>query len=565
MKTRLSHLIIALSACMCLSCDASQQPNPGDFSARSLPIINGTPVSGDDHLATVAMVLNYTTGPDAFCTGTLITPNYVLTAAHCISQCQGDSTNIEEYRPHMSVAIGQSEATFRKIIPIKAFHPHPKFYCSPYRISNDIAIVQLAEPVHLAEVTPILPIPPVFDMTADEVDNTGVDVVTVGFGLTNPNNNASSGKKYMTEQRVYAYCPTSGEQSRLCGTQLTDTDGFIYFNATNTGTCQGDSGGPTFMKRDGIDYVVGVTSYGYEECRYVTAMTLVSEHFDFIAGIVKDLSADSPENCTNQIDDNGDGRIDCKDPYCFHIKQCVPEECVNQKDDNEDGFTDCEDPQCASELLCQPEDCTNKVDDNGNGLIDCNDLQCFGTLICTPENCANGIDDNGNGLTDCEETETCSKSLNCIPENCSNRKDDNGNMLKFKVRQLPATEQEKLIIKILLLVANKDVAELDVEKLRENPQMAVNAKVIMSAIEKLDYEKIEPISNTLLSCCYRIVGNMEEQCTPETVNGYVESFWTLLSLKKAALEVSFDFFEEDGNSQATTSKATIEIGKSSQM
>ena len=136
---------------------------------------------------------------------------------------------------------------------------------------------------------------------------------------------------------------------------------------------------------------------------------------------------------------------------------------------------------------------------------------------------------------------------------------DNGNMLKFKVRQLPATEQEKLIIKILLLVANKDVAELDVEKLRENPQMAVNAKVIMSAIEKL-----EPISNTLLSCCYRIVGNMEEQCTPETVNGYVESFWTLLSLKKAALEVSFDFFEEDGNSQATTSKATIEIGKSSQ-
>ena len=140
---------------------------------------------------------------------------------------------------------------------------------------------------------------------------------------------------------------------------------------------------------------------------------------------------------------------------------------------------------------------------------------------------------------------------------------DNGNMLKFKVRQLPATEQEKLIIKILLLVANKDVAELDVEKLRENPQMAVNAKVLMSAIEKLDYEKLEPISNTLLSCCYRIVGNMEEQCTPETVNGYVESFWTLLSLKKAALEVSFDFFGEDGNSQSITSKAKIEVGKSS--
>ena len=140
---------------------------------------------------------------------------------------------------------------------------------------------------------------------------------------------------------------------------------------------------------------------------------------------------------------------------------------------------------------------------------------------------------------------------------------DKGNMLKFKVKQLPATEQEKLIIKILLLVANKDIAELDVDKLRENPQMAINSKVLMSAIEKLDYEKIEPISDMLLSCCYRIVGNMEEQCTPETVNGYVESFWTLLALKKAALEISFDFFEEDGNSQTTASKAKIEIGKSS--
>ena len=142
---------------------------------------------------------------------------------------------------------------------------------------------------------------------------------------------------------------------------------------------------------------------------------------------------------------------------------------------------------------------------------------------------------------------------------------DNGNTLKFKVRQLTATEQEKLIIKILLLVANKDIAELDVDKLRENPQMAINSKVLLSALEKLDYEKIEPISDTLLSCCYRINGNMEEQCTPETVNGYIESFITLLSLKKAALEVSFDFFGADGNSQTTASKAKIEIGKNSRM
>ena len=138
---------------------------------------------------------------------------------------------------------------------------------------------------------------------------------------------------------------------------------------------------------------------------------------------------------------------------------------------------------------------------------------------------------------------------------------DNGNMLKFKVRQLPATEQEKLIIKVLLLVANKEIADAEIDKMRENPSSILNSKILFAALDKIDYEKLEPISNTLLGCCYRINGNMEEKCTPETVNGYVESFKTLLLLKKEALAISFDFFTEGGNSQATDLKPKIEIGK----
>lgn len=142
---------------------------------------------------------------------------------------------------------------------------------------------------------------------------------------------------------------------------------------------------------------------------------------------------------------------------------------------------------------------------------------------------------------------------------------DNGNMLKFKIRQLPATEQEKLIIKVLLLLANKEMGDVDVDSLRSNPQMVLNTKVLFAALDKVDYEKLEPISNALLSCCYRINGNMEEQCTPETVNGYIESFKTLFTLKKEAFAISFDFFGDDGNSRPITSKPTIEIGKNTKM
>ena len=141
---------------------------------------------------------------------------------------------------------------------------------------------------------------------------------------------------------------------------------------------------------------------------------------------------------------------------------------------------------------------------------------------------------------------------------------DNGNVLRFKVRQMPATEQEKFIFKVLLLLCGKELGDIDIAKLRKNPMQYIKPAMIFSALQNLEYEKVEPLINMLLSCCYRINGNMEEQCTPETINGYVESFTTLLSLKQAALEVNFDFFGEDGNSPITSSEPAIVIGKTSQ-
>ena len=137
---------------------------------------------------------------------------------------------------------------------------------------------------------------------------------------------------------------------------------------------------------------------------------------------------------------------------------------------------------------------------------------------------------------------------------------DNGNALKFKIRQLTATKQEELIIKVLLLVANKDMGDVDVEEVRNNPERLLNGKTLMSIIDNLDYEKIKPISDTLLGCCCRVNGAMEEQCTPATVDAYVEDFRTLFLLKKEAIGINFGFFGEGGISQDTSLKETIKIG-----
>ncbi|MBL8910695.1 MAG: hypothetical protein JNM17_08345 [Archangium sp.] len=55
-----------------------------------------------------------------------------------------------------------------------------------------------------------------------------------------------------------------------------------------------------------------------------------------------------PEDCTNHVDDNADGKTDCLDPKCFMSASCrmVTERCDNNVDDNGDGATDCADPFC---------------------------------------------------------------------------------------------------------------------------------------------------------------------------------------------------------------------------
>ncbi len=432
-------MIALFASCVPLmvSCDAGQCPDCekvdselAEIAAKRLPIINGTRVTGDDYLSTVALVMHYSGNYNSvFCTGTLITPNYVLTAGHCIANCKDDDP-IEPYRPVMRVAIGQSEQTIRQIYEIASFHKHPNFVCSSTNIEHDIAILKLKEPVPLSVATPTLPMPKVHDITKAEVDGAGgVTATTVGFGKTDANNDMSSGTKFKTSYKVYAYCPAKkAERSRNCDGWYTSNTGFIYFNDSSTGTCQGDSGGPTFFTRDGMEFVGGVTSYGYEDCEFLGAVTMVSDHYDFIASIVDDLAAADPEDCTNKVDDNGDGRIDCQDPYCFVLSECVPEDCYNNKDDNDNGLSDCDDPQCSEVTRCLPEDCSNGIDDNEDGIIDCNDAECKQLKICQPEDCKNGVDDNDNGLADCDDPE-CSGLKICAIEICNDGIDNNENNL----------------------------------------------------------------------------------------------------------------------------------------
>jgi len=129
------------------------------------------------------------------------------------------------------------------------------------------------------------------------------------------------------------------------------------------------------------------------------------------------------ENCTNGTDDNCNGLVDAQDPaavgcattsttctdadgdgYAIEGGGCGP---VDSNDSN---------PAVNPEAK---ENCSNGIDDNGNGLIDGADPAC---AVCVPTSrvekkkraCTDGADNDCNGLVDCADP-SCSSTRNCKP------------------------------------------------------------------------------------------------------------------------------------------------------
>lgn len=103
--------------------------------------------------------------------------------------------------------------------------------------------------------------------------------------------------------------------------------------------------------------------------------------------------------CTNGVDDDDDGWLDCEDQDC---EGACGESCSNLRDDDRDGLVDCADPECASRCPTTgsaPEDCRNGTDDDGDWLVDCGDDDCDG--LCDTD--ADGWVGTDLGGDDCDD------------------------------------------------------------------------------------------------------------------------------------------------------------------
>ena len=244
-------------------------------------IIGGTATSADEYPSVVALLINRN-----LCTGTLITPTMVLTAAHCVDPAvlglgsQADVTNAMTVHFHTLDVINDPGTT----VAVAATYKDPDFQ-KDHLGSHDIGLVELTDAVQDVNPSPI-------NLFAN-MAQPGIAVTTVGYGAQAGGASAATGTELELKNRDTVPCDSINIGS--------DTNLLCFSQTGGTGTCAGDSGGPSFAFIDGQMVVVGVTSFGDENCAKFGASTRVDIEQPFLVQYVSELigclkDSDCPKN-----------------------------------------------------------------------------------------------------------------------------------------------------------------------------------------------------------------------------------------------------------------------------
>ena len=235
-------------------CACSASPIGG----ASEPIVNGT--LDTTSTSVVALHIASANGPqgDALCSGTVVSPHVVMTAAHCLSP------DVVGPIDHVDIFLGDNPFDMQQQndpslwITASSQTYDPDF--SKALATHDIAVV--------VSPTPLAPAP--IALNHDGLGSGDIDtpVVAIGFGESSGTDPNSAGPRRSSDTVIFG---VDDEHVRLVNV-----------------ICEGDSGGPTLMTKNGKTVIIGVHSFTTtQSCVSDGDDTRVDKYVSFVDDAIK--------------------------------------------------------------------------------------------------------------------------------------------------------------------------------------------------------------------------------------------------------------------------------------
>lgn len=243
-------LVFALISVLCV----------GSLASPTLRIIGGSDAKSEEfpYIASVRYVNAHT------CGGSIISPNHVLTAAHCVSDIGTKPVDPSE----ITVRVGsKNHLTGGTLVAVREIFIHESYGS----FMNDLAVLR-TDKLPLSEK-----VQPIELASKPDVVTPGQSVLVAGWGRTQSNGKYSYKLQHYTAKVLSATdCNDQigyGQSTCLC-----------LKNNPNTGSCNGDAGGPIVTTQSRQVELVGVSTFVIGTCatKYPDMAERVTKHYDWI-------------------------------------------------------------------------------------------------------------------------------------------------------------------------------------------------------------------------------------------------------------------------------------------